>query len=334
MAFSFAWVVLLVAAAANPSERALTFNNGAVVLSGSFLCPRGASPFAGIVLLHGSGPQTREWLLPIARGLVEGGAAALVFDKRGTGKSTGAWISASLEDLAEDATQAVRTLASQAEINGKPVGVFAISQSGWYAPLVAMRQPAVRFLTVVTGGGATPRDVEWFGYEQALRERGVSGNDLAKAHQVLRGYFEYLATGKGFTELSRALDEGKGSPWGEALGLGRVLPSPEARGNWAWVATFDPQPSIERLHIPVLLLFGGRDKQLPTELSLERWKAGLARSEAQATVRVFAEASHGLTLGEHHRDGSHPPRYAVGYFETLTAWLREVANQKQAHPSD
>src|SRR5258707_3989807 len=319
-------VALLAAgAAADPSERAINFNSGPVGPSGSVPLPRSRAPFAAVVLLPGSGPQTRDWLLPIASRLAEAGAAALVFDKRGTGRSTGAWISASLEDLTGDALQAVRALASQPEVNGKPVGVFAISQSGWYAPLVALREPGVRFLAGVTGGGATPREVEWFGYERALRQRGISGADLAKARQVLRSYFDYLATGAGLPDLSRALKEGKRSPWAEALRLDRVLPPPEARASWAWVATFDPVPSIEKLNIPVLLFFGGRDELLPTELSMQRWTEALGRSDARATVRLFAEAGHGITLGAHHGDHSQKQQYATGYFEMLTAWLHDVA---------
>src|ERR1700694_3354650 len=97
---------LAAGAAADSSERAITFKSGAVVLSGSILLPRSSSPFAAVALLHGSGPQTRDWLLPIARRLAEAGAAVLVFDKRGTGRSTGAWVSASLEDLTGDVLQA------------------------------------------------------------------------------------------------------------------------------------------------------------------------------------------------------------------------------------
>jgi pimeloyl-ACP methyl ester carboxylesterase len=317
---------LLEGAAVEPSERSIHFKSGPVVLSGSILLPRGSAPSAAVVMLHGSGPQTRDWLLPIARRLVEAGAAVLVFDKRGTARSTGSWINASLEDLTADALQAFRALAIQPEVNGKPIGVFAISQSGWYAPLVALGEPGVRFLVVVTGGGATPREVEWFGYERILRQRGVLGADLAKARQVLRNYFDYLATGVGLPDLNRALKEGKDSPWAEALRLDRVLPPPQARSSWSWVATFDPVPSIERLSIPVLLFFGGRDEQLPTELSMQRWTEALGRSEARATVRLFAEAGHGMTLGAHHAGGhSQEQTYAIGYFEMLTAWVRDVA---------
>src|SRR5258708_29471119 len=97
MLLCVALVALLAAgAAADPSERAINFNSGPVVLSGSILLPRSSAPFAAVVLLPGSGPQTRDWLLPIASRLAEAGAPAPGFDKRGPGRSPGALVHASL----------------------------------------------------------------------------------------------------------------------------------------------------------------------------------------------------------------------------------------------
>jgi pimeloyl-ACP methyl ester carboxylesterase len=161
---------------------------------------------------------------------------------------------------------------------------------------------------------------------------GVTGDDLAKAHRALRGYFDYLASGDGLAELRRALEDGKGSPWAEALRMDPLLPGPETRASWAWVATFDPVPTIEKLRIPVLLFFGGRDDQLPTELSLQRWTAALGRSEARVTVRFFPEAGHGMTLGAHDASHHRKQQFAVGYFDMLTAWIHAVASPANSRP--
>jgi len=313
---------LIASSAAAAGERQIRFKNGDIDLAGSLLMPQGTGPFPSMVLLHGSGPETRDSLRPIAQRLVDAGFAALIFDKRGTGGSSGSWLKASLDDLARDGAAALRALTGQAEVDRGRAGLLAISQSGWYAPLVAAVEPSVRFLVVVTGGGAAPREVEWFGYERRLQRANVSPGDVEKARRALRIYFDYLATGEGWNELQRALDEGKGSAWVDALQLERTLPSPRERSSWAWVATFDPVPAIEKMRIPVLLLFGGHDDLLPTDLSMERWATALRRSEATATIREFPEAGHGLTLGAHHDSAAHvAPRFAVGYFEMVSSWL-------------
>ena len=46
---------------------------------------------SGIILVHGSGPQNRESILPFARFLIRHGMAVFGYDKRGVGGSTGDW---------------------------------------------------------------------------------------------------------------------------------------------------------------------------------------------------------------------------------------------------
>src|SRR5258708_34463556 len=96
MLLCVALVALLAAgAAADPSERAINFNSGPVVLSGSILLPRSSAPFAAVVLLPGSGPQTRDWLLPIASRLAEAGGPGPRVRQQGTARSPGEWRTAS-----------------------------------------------------------------------------------------------------------------------------------------------------------------------------------------------------------------------------------------------
>ena len=59
-----------------------------------------------IILVHGSGPEDREFVLPFARFLVPRGIAILGYDKRGVGGSTGDWKTASFDDLAGDVVSA------------------------------------------------------------------------------------------------------------------------------------------------------------------------------------------------------------------------------------
>ncbi|HEX8171578.1 MAG TPA: alpha/beta hydrolase [Thermoanaerobaculia bacterium] len=302
-------------------------------LSGTLYLPERSTPAPAVVFLHGSGPQTRAGAAPIAQRFAEAGIAALVFDKRGCGASSGSWQAASLADLASDAVAAVRLLAARADLDRTKIGLWSISQSGWYAPIAANQEPAVSFVIVATGGGASPREVEWAGYERALSHRGIAGRDLDAARALVREYLEYLRTGEGRDELIRHIDNVKESAWYPALSLGRVLPSAETRPQWEWVAAYEPARDIETLAVPVLLLFGGKDPFTPAS-SLERWTTALARSSAAtSTIRTFPEAGHGLIVGEHRSDVSAPPVYAVGYIETMIAWVNHVAAAPHAAPA-
>jgi pimeloyl-ACP methyl ester carboxylesterase len=306
----------------------LTFANGDVRLAATLLRPPSGGPVPAVVMLAGSGPATRDEIRPLAERLAGRGYGVLIFDKRGCGQSTGSWVTSSLDDLAEDAAAAVRALVTRTEIDRTRIGLWAHSQAGWYAPLAANREPSVAFLIVVSGGGASPRDVEWFGYERTLAAAAVTGGDLQAARDLLRLYFDYLATGTNRRELDAAIERAKGTPWYAALQIDRVLPSERVRGSWAWVASFDPVPSIERLSVPILLVFGGKDESTPTERAVERWTTAIRRSgRATATVRVFPEADHHITVGGHGGHGAAGATFAVGYVETMAAWLDAVTKR-------
>ena len=145
----------------------------------------------GPLLLGGSGPAPREPLMVYARHFASLGLVALAFDKRGSGESQGDWTDASLDDLAGDATAAMAFLAARPEVDPARIGVWGVSQAGWVVPLLAGRAQRPAFSIVVTGGGATPREIEMFGYRSALEAGQVPASDRAKAEALLVKYFSW-----------------------------------------------------------------------------------------------------------------------------------------------
>src|SRR5262249_55489318 len=130
---------------------------------GTLVLPAGPGRHPAIVVVHGSGDGPREPLRHFAQRFADDGHVALVYDKRGSGRSQGSWVRASLDDLASDVLPAVRLLRSRAEVDARRIGVWAISQGGWVVPRAAAREPdAFAFVAVVTGGAVLPRDVERF----------------------------------------------------------------------------------------------------------------------------------------------------------------------------
>src|SRR5262249_11767640 len=63
--------------------------------------------------------------------------------------------------------------------------------------------------------------------------------------------------------------------WGALAGKSEAPPSATRAGMLAQVkragrSGFDPEPSLRRLSIPILWMFGADDRNVPTELCLER----------------------------------------------------------------
>jgi len=307
------------------SEHDVTFQNGPVTLAGTVIVPTGQGPFPAVIYLHGSGPMTRDGFRPYAEAFARLGVASLFYDKRGTGSSTGSWVTASLDDLAGDALAAVHLLQTEKEVDAHRIGFWGISQGGWIGPRAAAQSGDIAFMILISGGGATPRESEMFSYGNEFDHAGLSDAEKREGFDVLDDYFQYLASGNGRPELVerlRQLDANHDSKlYLLAEQLNRILPSVENRPNWSWVATYDPANDIARLKCPVLIMFGDQDKEAPPELSLKKWREGLAKAVNQdTTIMVFPGAGHGIRMGHHTMSGKRPP-FADGYREAMLGWL-------------
>jgi hypothetical protein len=93
------------------------FPSGDIQLSGTLISPATHGRHAAIILVHGSGPENREYMLPLVRFLIRHGVAVLGYDKRGVGGSTGDWNTASFDDLAGDVVAAFGYLKTRADID-------------------------------------------------------------------------------------------------------------------------------------------------------------------------------------------------------------------------
>jgi dienelactone hydrolase len=308
-----------------PSPESVHFSSGNVTLAASLFTPPGKTPHPGIVLIGGSGSAQRGDLNEYARHLCSLGFCALTYDKRGSGESTGDWTTSSLDDLADDAAAAIAYLKKLPQVDPNRVGVWGVSQAGWIIPVLSMRSLGLAFAIVLTGGGATPREVEMSSYEHALDEEKVSGEDRRDAEALLARYFEWLKTGVDRTGLIAAIEEARPKSWYSVIALDQILPSERFRPKWQWVATFDPLPLIKKMQMPVIVVLGEKDHLLPVELSAQRWREGLAAAgNTHAFVKILSGANHAGRLGEMH-SGDSP--ISSEYFRVVGDFLtRDIAS--------
>src|SRR5262249_57653035 len=117
------------------------------------------------------------------------GGATLIFDKRGTGASTGeVWYRTGdrFDVLVADALSGVRFLLSRPDIAPKKIGLWGLSQGGWLMPLAASRSKDIAFLIVVAAGGVTPAEQEVYDDEVKLRDKVYPPEEVAEAVALLK----------------------------------------------------------------------------------------------------------------------------------------------------
>ena len=312
--------------AAEPRTEEVRIASGEIELAGTIVRPAGEGPFPGVVFVHGSGPHTRAGPVSYASTFTDAGVGMLAFDKRGSGESQGNWITSSLDDLVGDVCAAVDFLRARPGFDANRIGLWGVSQGGWIAPMAALRCGPIAFMIVVSGGAVSPLQSELYSYQRAFERAGIDAEQQAEAFSVLGDYFWYLGTGRDREKLSNRLDQVRERPWFRYANLDRIMPSSEgSRLHWAWVANFDPLPSISRVKAPVLLIFGDQDDQQPTAEAVKRWKQGLALAgNEHHEIRIFEGANHGIRIGSGPHHSAERAPLAKGYPEIIGAWLADV----------
>ncbi len=141
-------------------QRDVHFNNLAAhnQLAGTLSLPKGEGPFPAVVLISGTGHNTRDedvWghkvFLILADALTREGLAVLRYDKRGVGGSSGDYDDATTADFTSDTEAAVIWLKTQPQIDARHIGVLGHSEGGIIASAVAVADKSVAFVIMIAG---------------------------------------------------------------------------------------------------------------------------------------------------------------------------------------
>jgi pimeloyl-ACP methyl ester carboxylesterase len=308
-------------------ERQVTWRNGDVTLTGTLVLPTAGGPHPLVVFLHGSGPTDRRHYglpvhLPMPYLYPQVGVASLIYDKRGTGQSTGSLNTAGLEDLAADALAAVEALRTHPDIDAGRIGLWGISQGGWLAPLVASRAPAVGFLVLVSAPAGTVEQQELDRVEWTLRAGRFGEEAVREALTHTRLFFDVVRTDAGWEELQASTDRNKDSDW-----FRRARP-PQGKGGVEWYRRwqYDPTPVLRRTTCPVLALYGELDLLVPPRRNAPALVAALNEAgNGDYTVRVLPRASHLLLRTDPATWAQEPweKAFVPGGIRHMLAWVTE-----------
>jgi alpha/beta superfamily hydrolase len=140
-------------------------SDGKVSFSGTLTVPEGAVKVPAVVLLSGSGRQDRNGTIAghpiftqIADYLSSNGIAVLRIDDRGTGRSSGDFESAVVNDFADDAIRAVQVLKLMPAINPNKIGLMAHAEGASVMLLAAVKSKEVSYLISLAGQITTETD--------------------------------------------------------------------------------------------------------------------------------------------------------------------------------
>ena len=324
--------------AKNYREEEVSFKNGDVTLTGTLVLPNSSNKVPLVIFVHGSGPETRvpnkSWAIKYANK----GIAALVYDKRGTGTSTGQWQTASMDDLANDALAAVALLKNHSSIDSTKIGISGHSQGGWIAPLAATKSKDVAFVVTSAASGVSPDRQSIYHRANVMRELGF-GEDAVKIATDLRE--KLYATGKMLLENDPKADEARKKvsaelekyakePWFErGAELPPNLNDDKPSRSALELLFFDPVPMWEKLKVPVLLVWGDKDTIVPVVEGKKIIENALQKAgNKHVTTKVFPDVNHFIVVVNDGKPWDFQ-RVALSYFDTAIDWVSSTVTKNQ-----
>ncbi|MFE7506732.1 alpha/beta fold hydrolase [Promicromonospora sp. NPDC057488] len=280
-------------------------SSGSVTLSGTLWLPDDA-PAALLVMHPGSGPSDRhnDVYFPSVRGaLLASGVAVASFDKRGVGGSTGSWLTAGIEDQADDLLAGLAAVS--ARVPGVPAGAFGHSQGGWVV-LEACRRagrdalPGPAFAVTSSGPAVSVIEQERYSVRNAVR--ALPEGDRASAVAVADKVLDLMRDGAPHADLTTLL----AAHPAEADGLARVwgISSEVTTEEWAHlvlVGAYDPLPALRSLSVPLLAAFGGDDPVTPSVVSVEVLEREVGGREVGGREAAAGLLSTAVLPGGDHR---------------------------------
>jgi alpha-beta hydrolase superfamily lysophospholipase len=257
----------------------------ATTVTGTLVRPDGSGPFAGVVMVAGSGPTDRDWnspLLPgtngsarlIAEALAQAGFASLRYDKRASGPHANENMQIlmgklSMQSHLDELSAAVQTLAKHVYIRRDRIFALANSEGTLHALNYQLRSPAIPLAgLVLIGPPGRPVGVVARAQLAAQAAAAPNGDALLALYDEAIARFlagepvaPDAALPEGVQMLLRALETPANLPFAREL----------------WMA--DASPLLAQMDIPVLVVIGKKDLQVDWQADgepLQRAAAGHA----------------------------------------------------------
>jgi pimeloyl-ACP methyl ester carboxylesterase len=190
----------------------------------------------------------------------------------------------------------VRFLRQRKEIDGNQIILEAISEGGWVAPVVAVRDPKIKSIVLLVGPALDYVSEIVNEVEENLKARGFAYDDLKKAVEFKRQALAMLKAGASLNNEGWEKFQAFVRPYRKEKWF-RYVAEPEER-SWAQkklylMSQVDTLQLWRRITIPVLALYGGRDLNVPAARNIAALDDALKNAgNRDYKIKLFPNANH------------------------------------------
>lgn len=253
-----------------------------VTLGATLTLPKGKATGSVVVLVHGSGPQTRDVLMfghrqfaVLADHLARRGIAILRYDKRGIAYSSGDYENHTLPDLAADLGAVIKALKARKQFSR--IGIIAHSEGPEVAARAAAGDPqSVDFIVSMAGVGLNGLASMLAQDRVYAQDHGATAADMDGLMAYVRRFYETIIAHPDAAVRDAALKALIASQPPELQAKIRKYAMDQGTLSLDWAAKPFLRASLmsdapafwRKVRCPVLALNGALDHQVPAKENL------------------------------------------------------------------
>jgi len=271
----------------------VTIKNDSISLFGHLHQPNSESKTA-IIIVGGRScyPGSTKYDL-YAKLLRDYGVSVLVFNKRGTGKSTGDCSKATISNLASDVVACKNYLANHPNQYTK-IGVLGSSAGGWVM-VKAEEKTNFDFMISIVGPSTSVMEQQLQSMDYGFDFYKLSNQTKSDLIEYTNMMFNAEANTSNFARFEELLKSSKQNGWHQLLDDTDIPNSVEEINNlWVRRHNYDPKEILSSFDKPFLAIYGEIDWIVPFKENIERLNE-LFSSERQDLLNIIIahDAEHG-----------------------------------------
>jgi len=256
--------------------------------------PKTNNTHPALVLLHGSSMNLKNQYTFYADFFAKLGFEVLIFDKRGSGESTGNYATSRYNNLVDDAVACLEVMENRSSVDKNKIGLWGYSQGAMLLPMVVTKTDIPSFLIAVSPEiyGAT----EGGAYSDSLRiiNMGYTSEDGHIVAESYRTVEKMIRNESGYKEVENFINQNAQKYiFMNQTGLyGNIVINKNDFEGYYWRdRTVNFYSYWEKLKVPTIALFGEDDDILNAKKNESILKSFHNRN---IETKMFVRAGHNL----------------------------------------
>jgi esterase/lipase len=299
-----------------------TIKSSNVALSADIYKPHTEGLHPAIVLLHGSTSNDKTDYIFYADYFAKLGFEVLIFDKRGSGKSTGDYYLSSYDDLIADAIACLETMYTRESVNKEKIGLWGLSQGAFLLPKIASKTTIPKYLIAISPDVNSVTEAAAF--SDSLRVLNSGGSELdgkivAESHRKVE---KMIREGYSHNEVEEFIRQNaqKYNFMNQTGLYGNINIDKNEFKGFYWQGRIENFLSLwGSLKIPTLVVLGGRDSFVDAERNISILKR---LNNENIEMKLFPKANHVLKKSFNSSIDTEFdfPRIIEGYTDCVNRW--------------